>query len=141
MNLKKNRLKYQPIAKMRKYCVCSAILTKNIMRKFFILMVFRQFLSEFSILLKPVFSAEIPIKVTDYYAYNSFPSVASIQLMMIEAKMGPNGRRLVTFFFILLTNSPFSSMSPPPLPPSNNHLTNIILYLLLLYKASIKRME
>ena len=56
------QLKYQLFAErpFRKYCICSEILTTNVMRKFY-LNGFRQFLDEFSIFLKTVFSGEIPI--------------------------------------------------------------------------------
>ena len=40
------------------------------------------------------FYKKFPLSATDYYAYNSVPSVESIKLMaIIEAKLGQNGRR------------------------------------------------
>ena len=35
---------------------------------------------------------KLPLIVTDYYAYNSVPSLEGIKLMTIIMKMGQNGR-------------------------------------------------
>ena len=57
-------IKIPPIAKIRFriYCICFEILSTNIKRKFLFFKGFRQFLCEFSIFLKTVFSVVIPIK-------------------------------------------------------------------------------
>ena len=56
--------------------------------------VFRQFLPEFSIFLNRFSGLKFPLIATEYFAYDSSPSVESIKLIMtIEAKMGQHGFR------------------------------------------------
>ena len=61
-----------------------------------------QFLSEFSIFLKTVFSDELI--ATEYYAYNSVPSVERIKLLtIIEAKWDKTEEGVNAQLFIILS--------------------------------------
>ena len=64
---------------------------------------FRQFLSEFPIFLKKIAALKFQTKRSDYYAYNSVPSVESIRLMTIilgkwdKTEEGQNAQLLLNY--------------------------------------------
>ena len=76
----------------RKYWVWFRDIDKNVKLNSCFLRIFRQFLSEFTLFLKTVFSDETPINRDKILS--SVPSVESIkQMTIIEAKMRQNGKR------------------------------------------------
>ena len=74
------QFKNQPIAKMRfqKYSKCSKILTKKRHKFLFFSGFFVNFSASFQYFLKRVLALKFSVTTTEYYAYNSVPSVERI---------------------------------------------------------------
>ena len=88
--------------------------------------VFRRFFSEFPLFLETGFITEIPKNATEYYAYNSLPSVESIKHMTsIEAKWDKTEKGKNAQLFINILRYPDLSIKTKFL---NNHHKSFIRF-------------